>query len=314
MKRTKRLGFTLIELLVVIAIIAILIALLLPAVQQAREAARRTQCKNVLKQWGLGLHNYHDTHNTFPQGTQGLNTATGQVPNNHPWHVMVLPFIDQAPLYNTFNFSLNYNDTTGTPTNQSRRNESFPLLHCPSALTTNKKAATAAEGWTTHYYGIAGPKGLMNGSATVFWPRKNANNFTTDHGNHSTSGILFRQSDIGIRDITDGTSNTLLVGEISSPPSGSNHFRAWIQGASNGNDSFASYACKNIKDGMAPSGWTSANADRLFNDIDFGSNHEGGAQFLLADGSVKFISENIDFNTWQASASRDDGLTLSINQ
>src|SRR5688572_19009653 len=96
-----RRGFTLIELLVVIAIIAILIALLLPAVQQAREAARRTECRNVLKQWGLALHNYHDNSRVLPYGGMGLNTATFPA-NNFSFQVLLLPFIDQAPLYNQF--------------------------------------------------------------------------------------------------------------------------------------------------------------------------------------------------------------------
>jgi len=303
MKTMKRRGFTLIELLVVIAIIAILIALLLPAVQQAREAARRTECKNKLKQWGLALHNYHDTHTTFPQGTMG--DVAGPVENRMPWIVHLLPFADQAPLYNTFNMNLHYN----TAPNLANRNQSFPLLHCPSARTRDRKPSTAAEGWTTHYYGIAGPKGPRLGSTTVNWP---GDNRTATHGGFSSSGLLYLNSTIAIRDITDGTSNTLAIGEISSKPVGSNSYRAWIQGASSG-AGFASYACKNVNRGIGPAGWANSTTQR-FNDVRFGSNHVGGAQFLLADGSVRFVSENIDFNTYQASASRDDGEVLSINQ
>jgi len=106
----RRSGFTLIELLVVIAIIAILIALLLPAVQQAREAARRSQCKNNLKQWGLAIHNYHDTFNKLPIGAMGYNNPLAHGPaNNLSMHVRLLPYVDQAPLYNQFDFSLHYN-------------------------------------------------------------------------------------------------------------------------------------------------------------------------------------------------------------
>ncbi|MBT5018234.1 DUF1559 domain-containing protein [bacterium] len=310
MKPLKKRGFTLIELLVVIAIIAILIALLLPAVQQAREAARRTECKNKLKQWGLGLHNYHDTHKVFPQGAMARNNSAAAPANNLPWSVHVLPFIDQAPLYNTFNFSLHYNNNTvGTPTNRSRRNEQFPLLHCASARTRDKKPSNAAEGWTIHYYGIAGAKGPRPAPLTGNWSHTGTAN--GNHGGNSTNGILYRQSSTAIRDILDGTSNTLLIGEISSVPTNSNSYRAWIQGASNANAGAAHYACKNVLVGIGPAGWSGS---RRFSDVAFGSNHVGGAQFLLADGSVRFVSENIDFDTYQASASKDDGLVLSISQ
>lgn len=315
-------GFTLIELLVVIAIIAILIALLLPAVQQAREAARRTECKNKLKQWGLALHNYHDTYRVFPPGAMGLNTSstageynTTNPRNNFPWIVHVLPFIDQAPLYNTFNFNLFYNDTTGTPTNQSRRDEQFPLLHCPSARTADRKPSTASEGWTTHYYGVAGAKGPLPAPLTGNYPmRSQTSNFSSDHGGEARGGILYRQSSVSMRDILDGTSNTFMVGEISSrnPAGWSNSYRAWIQGASNGDHGFASYACKNVRSPISNSGYSGGNANRLFNDVRFSSNHTGGAQFVMADGAVKFVSENIDFNTYQAVASKDEGLTLQL--
>ena len=150
-------GFTLIELLVVIAIIAILIALLLPAVQQAREAARRTQCKNHLKQWGLGLHNYHDVFKTFPQGAmaQGpLGTAPNRVHNNLSFHVMLLPYIDQAPLYNQFNFNLYYAE----PPNVGLNAEHFEIMFCPSARTIDQMSNVATHR-TIHYLGNAGAKG-----------------------------------------------------------------------------------------------------------------------------------------------------------
>ncbi|QDU38531.1 Type II secretion system protein G precursor [Maioricimonas rarisocia] len=316
MKRSRNRGFTLIELLVVIAIIAILIALLLPAVQQAREAARRTECKNKLKQWGLAIHNYHDTHGVFPMGSMGLNNSTSRRANNFPFHVMLLPFVDQTPLYNNFDFSFNYN-TTSPINNRQNRDRTFATLHCPSARERDKKPSNSGEGWTVHYYGVAGAKGPQPAPLTGNWPMRNSSNNTSNHGNHATNGMLYRQSKLRMRDVLDGTSNTFLIGEISSrqnTASGwSNSYRAWIQGASNGNNSFASYACKNVAHPIGPSGWRSGNANRLFNDVRFGSNHTGGAHFLFGDGSVRFISENIDFATYQAAASRDDGLTLQIN-
>lgn len=305
MKRSRP-GFTLIELLVVIAIIAILIALLLPAVQQAREAARRTQCKNNLKQWGLALHNYHDTFNKFPIGSMGLNALTGvrATPNNLSWHVRVLPYLDQANLYNRFNFSVHYN----TAPNQANRTQQFDGLHCPSARTRDRQPASVAEGWTVHYYGVSGPKGARPAPATGNYPHNG--NVTTNHGGTATSGILFRNSSTGIRDVTDGTTNTFLVGESSSVPANSNGYRAWIQGSSNGNGDVANYACKNINRPIGPSGWSSGIATRLYNDARFSSNHTGGTQFLMGDGAVRFISENIDFNTYRALATRDEGEVI----
>ena len=312
MSLQKRRGFTLIELLVVIAIIAILIALLLPAVQQAREAARRTECKNKMKQWGLGLHNYHDTHSVFPMGAMGRNNSSSNPANNFGWHVMVLPYVDQAPLYNQFNFDLHYNDTSGTPGNQSLRQQKFDLLHCASARTADEKPANAAEGWTVHYYGVAGAKGPK--PAPLSGNYSHTGNTTTNHGGAVTNGILYRNSKTRMRDITDGATNTFLLGEISSRTQNSNSYRAWPQGASSANGDFASYACKNIARGMGPAGYSSGSATLLFNDVRFGSNHEGGGHFLMSDGSVRFVSENINFDTYQAAASRDEGLTLQINQ
>src|SRR5688572_16336833 len=124
MPRQRKRGFTLIELLVVIAIIAILIALLLPAVQQAREAARRTQCKNHLKQFGLAIHNYHDTHRAFPRLTSGSQgTGFGTEWRGFSAHVMLLPYIDQAPLYNQIDFQWHAEtDTAATPTDPAPTN------------------------------------------------------------------------------------------------------------------------------------------------------------------------------------------------
>ena len=314
MKRSRIRGFTLIELLVVIAIIAILIALLLPAVQQAREAARRTQCKNNLKQWGLAVHNYHDVYLKFPIGAMGMTIPGPE--NNFPFHVRVLPFADQAPMYNEFNQSLHYNDTTGSPGNRSHRDQSFPLLHCPSARERDKKPSTSSQGWTTHYYGVAGAKDIVGvAQGTNF---EHEGNYNNNHGGVSTNGMLYRNSNLSMRDVTDGTTNTLLIGEISSrtntAANWSNSYRPWIQGASSGTGGVANYACKNIRHPIGRSGWRSGNSSRLFSDVRFGSNHEGGAQFLLTDGSVRFVSENIDFATYQAAATRDLGETLQLNQ
>src|SRR5262245_47588566 len=134
-KRTSQ-GFTLIELLVVIAIIAVLVALLLPAVQQAREAARRSQCKNNLKQIGLAMHNYHEMASSFPPETiwsfdpTGTGTGPNKQPRNYTWLVMLLPYLDQAPLYNAINFSLPIWGQMAA--GKSIAGTQLPILACPS--------------------------------------------------------------------------------------------------------------------------------------------------------------------------------------
>ena len=319
MTRPRQRGFTLIELLVVIAIIAILIALLLPAVQQAREAARRTECKNILKQWGLALHNYHDNFRTFPQGAMGLNNNPG-VPNNMSFHVMLLPFIDQAPLYSQFNFSVHY----GTAPNLNLNTNSTPLHFCPSARLADRSSNVAGQ-WTIHYYGVAGAKGPKYAPQTGSYDMQHAtNNFNTAHGNTATNGILTRNRHTRMADITDGTSNTLMVGEISeqagvtplTPVNLAVSWRPWVQGATVG-DGGAMYPCKNVRNPIGPSGYDSAgspNQNYLFNDVRFGSPHTGGAHFVMADGAVRFLSANIDFPTYQSAASKGDSETRMLDQ
>lgn len=204
-KFRKKSGFTLIELLVVIAIIAILIALLLPAVQQAREAARRTQCKNNLKQLGLALHNYHDTHNRFPP-TQIMVHYTGPnntnpVARNHTWMSLILPYIEQSALYNSINFSAPMHDPATKifqtlSTGETIVSRQIPGLTCPSdpgfggGISKHGLAHTnyaGNMGWDWHYRGpdiYQGP--FQNGSEGT-----------------------------RITDIKDGTSNTIALAEVS---------------------------------------------------------------------------------------------------
>src|SRR5262245_26681291 len=206
-------GFTLIELLVVIAIIAILIALLLPAVQQAREAARRTQCKNQLKQIGLALHNYHDTFNLFPYGSESAATMSPPLIKNHTGWLLLLPFIDQAPLYNTINFNLATGEWLGGTSipvaggapilapNAAVSAVKLGLLLCPSdsgrqfwqfdgtyGCVTGQNAYRSSYGFSV-YTG-------QPGSLWTFEPQ-------------TTRGMFGASSNCNIRDITDGTSNTV---------------------------------------------------------------------------------------------------------
>ncbi|WLD15388.1 DUF1559 domain-containing protein [Planctellipticum variicoloris] len=319
MQTRLRRGFTLIELLVVIAIIAILIALLLPAVQQAREAARRTECRNILKQWGLALHNYHDTFTRLPYGCMGLNSGTPPA-NNMGFHVLLLPYIDQAPLYNQFNFSLNY----GSAPNLALNANSAPLFFCSSARLVDRSSTTAGY-WTLNYYGVAGAVGPKPAPLTGNYDWNSVAAANTDHGGIATNGLLTRNLSLRFGDCTDGLTNTFLMGEISGqtdPTSGyATSWRPWIQGASNGTGfptsaatGTAMYSSKNVTHPIGKySGYQGGTANRLFNNVRFSSQHVGGCHFLMGDGSVRFVSENIDFVTYQAAASRGDAETRQLD-
>ncbi|APZ90873.1 DUF1559 domain-containing protein [Fuerstiella marisgermanici] len=326
LKLTRRPAFTLIELLVVIAIIAILIALLLPAVQQAREAARRTQCKNNLKQLGLALHNYHDVHSRFPPTQIMVHYAgagnTNPQPRNHTWIAMILPYLEQQSLYDSINFSAPMFDPATSsfqtlPNGNPIVSQTIPALQCPSDP------------------GFGGGTGISHDIAHTNY----AGNMGWDwhyRGPHWASGP-FQNGTPGTRiaEFKDGTSNTIMVGEVSTSgfmprPGAPSHqanggvrrnnlprnsvFRcALIDTGSNG-DVMDSAALRGIgqvqtrawvrPDGQTASYWWKASpyAHPPTYLACFGINnnwpgasavHTGGGQFLLGDGAVRFISENI---------------------
>ncbi|MFN0197420.1 MAG: DUF1559 domain-containing protein, partial [Planctomycetaceae bacterium] len=210
----KRKGFTLIELLVVIAIIAVLIALLLPAVQQAREAARRTQCRNNLKQVGLALHNYHDSHSAFPSGWIGVEAGIQSAHGGGSgvgWGTMILPYIDQANVYNLFNASVNIEN----PLNDAFRLTSLTVFRCPSdpqpqrwTIDKDGSPGTAiCELPTANYIAAFGTENIDGCENAVGTPPVASN------GQCQGNGTFYHNSLIRIRDITDGTSNTFIAGE-----------------------------------------------------------------------------------------------------
>lgn len=325
--KSKR-GFTLIELLVVIAIIAILIALLLPAVQQAREAARRTQCKNNLKQHGLAIHNYHDVHKQFPPGVinSGDSGATGaNAPYacnlNHTGWTMLLPYLDQSPLYNQWNPNepsskadengLGLCGTGDFTTNQNILGKvNLPAMLCPS---DSVNAPTIYSHSESHYDRPSPGVGVsnyvfcsgLNGGGYTQWVRYSRSTTTTLDGRTIRyRGAFGGNRSASIRDITDGTSNVMVVGESQSEhlstaytPNAFWYSRTAIFGRAVSNTATNhSHYCINCD-----SQWVSwGGANRVFPYAwVFSSKHEGGIQGLMADGSVKFISENIDGNTWQ---------------
>ena len=316
----SRRGFTLIELLVVIAIIAILIALLLPAVQQAREAARRTQCKNHLKQIGLALHNYHDAMLVFPFGgtVGGDIVALDNTGNNgFGWRVFILPYVDQAPLYNQLAAPNNQGSACyGCPTMAAWRalpahQIGIPVYLCPSEtaerITSNGptweySAQTAS---LASYWGSSGAAATYPTIATGCGrctdgtsPSVNCKctDITTDwaSGWHHASAVKgggsgmfsLRATATSMRSVTDGSSNTIFVGEAKRGRDASGNQTStvfqWM-------DPWSMISTVN---GINSPGYNTAYYNHCF-----GSYHVGGAHFLMVDGTVRFISENVSLFT-----------------
>ncbi len=322
-RRYGRWGFTLIELLVVIAIIAVLIALLLPAVQQAREAARRTQCKNNLKQIGLALHNYHDVFNKFCDLRGGPNDGAGRG-GDECGFVRLLPYMDQAPTYNL----IPQNNTVPVCWDGTFKpwNTQLSVLLCPSSLPTTLQSNVAAK----NYHFCVG---------------------TTINDNYAgaTNGLFqFSQKGYkGMRDCTDGSSNTVAIAERGA---GVQNSRSLIGNAAYGVAGFdtnptlcRALAGPNLSytTGTSVSSWGQGslwpfghahwsavttvlppnspscvsigdNASNAWGIHTASSYHTGGAQVLMADGSVRFVNNNIDCGNYGAGSPASFGVWGAI--
>ncbi|MDB5336082.1 MAG: hypothetical protein JWN70_1701 [Planctomycetaceae bacterium] len=319
MRATKRRpGFTLIELLVVIAIIAVLIALLLPAVQQAREAARRSQCKNNLKQIGLALHNYHDTFTILPPG--------GNYPGYGSFFVAILPYMDQAAAFNQFDFTSDFDTRSGTGRTFTATQAAIysklivPGLNCPSSelkpFQVDTGCAVAVQ--RPNYVGVAGA--ILD---PVLGSAYTATNTGYSYTNIQASsiGMLAINGGTRIRDVVDGLSNTVMVGEQGRPlvTGVDNRSCMWCGGAwegcyVGGGGAGGNQFCQNLASVLYPinnmaSGLTVANTPYMFNNP-FHSRHVGGAQFLRGDGTVVFVSENISFTTLLRLAAMADNQVI----
>jgi len=325
----RRVAFTLIELLVVIAVIAILVALLLPAVQQAREAARRIQCKNNLKQVGLALHNYHDTAQSLPPGLV-FAPWPAVSPLLWGWNTLVLPQLDQAPLYQAIDTNRSIGDVvTATPNLGATI---LPMVRCPSDVGSslilrtnvlvNGRIGVNISGLNllarSNYPAVTG----VRGDAVRGWHGLTAlDPYTVAPGWPGFGGAFTENSHVKLRDFVDGTSNVLIVGERYSPAAdGSNvsfiplGHSAWLGTPNRGTDGVVAVLGDTAATATLPS-------DFLFTSIErkcwygingnntgsvsrgqttgFGSMHPGGANFLLGDGAVRFLSNNIDVNTYR---------------
>ena len=337
-------GFTLIELLVVIAIIAILVSLLLPAVQQAREAARRTQCKNNLKQLGLAIHNYHDVHQVFPPAYLGSPVASGSAfgvsfpDDNHNgasglgWGVMILPFLEQSALYAQFDPTI----PLWSPQQSAAMKTKLTMFLCPSAVGgsdgftlrrytsgTNEEPGSPQPYSPgiflshSHYVTMAGTQGP--------WARPAA--YSTDFsvpepipgaGAATIDGAFYRNSRIRMADITDGTSNTVFVGEHTSRLSD----KTWVGVVP------YSVTCKKIggavtDDCDSGGALVQAHSGPDLHDHpqviihqpnhparhpdQLESDHVGGCHCLLGDGSVRFLSQYLDAFVWAGLCTRASG-------
>ena len=313
----RRAGFTLVELLVVIAIIGVLVALLLPAVQAAREAARRTQCGNNMKQIGIATHNFHDTYNKLPVGTHDDDNRS------FCWRTWILPFAEQTPLYTKMVEAgmwvppqmgggangVNVDSVPGseiagiTALSDLCKTAKLNFYMCPSDVLPERDNDNY---YKTNYCGNMGP---IVGTVTTC--------ASADAKGDKQTGVFMFANDNnttwsnGLHSITDGTSNTIMAGEVTvsenvkQASTNDSRYPIWPGGNNNGGCSGTAAAGATLR--FVDTNYFINRKVGVESNSSFGSKHPGGAQFVLGDASVRFITENISMVIYRAAGTRDGG-------
>lgn len=299
------------ELLVVIAIIGVLIALLLPAVQQAREAARRMQCQNNLKQIGLALHNYHGTFNRLPLGNNGIVNAAGTKYYGHgwTWQASILPFLEQGALFDAVSGPDGYGQETGSTGSGKPTivlETDVQVFWCPSQPDVRNGAQKYGDGdQPSNYNGNMGTRiGNGNDNCVCTGVSTLAEMKSEAWGCMNGNGVFFVDSKIRFEDVKDGLSSTIFVsevvdtgGDVMGHYSGGCDRHAMFSGGADGNPPTEMTEYLIAAEGNDPINGGAEEAA--------GSWHAGGAQFLMGDGSVRFMSENMDMPTYQGLSTRN---------
>lgn len=301
----RRLAFTLVELLVVIAIIGVLVALLLPAVQAAREAARRTQCSNNLRQLGLAVHNYHDAFLYLPPSIESFgSTMPAGSRSGKGWIVSILPQLEQLPLYRQFELGFNGDMASGqgisSPQCRDAMKTKLKTLQCPSDPDCNKTSTAqfqvAYEAARTNYKGVIGDT-RMGGATSI-----HQGTMPDCHNTRGCNGVFYRNNAVDrlkLASITDGTSQTFFIGE--DVMAENNHSAAYY---SNGDYASCHAPLNYFPKPRTPNSW--------WNVISFRSLHPNGANFTMADASVRFIPQSIDYTMYRAISTKDGGEVISL--